>query len=153
MGWSLTQVSTRGWFYVKRTFSFCFRQLILLSSNSKSTFQHISLKWTSDCSLRGTNVSVLRKPKTMTYGLNSVSYATTRYWNSLPDSFRRITSLNEFRHSLFTHTVALQMRRLLFNTTSLCILDRKVPNNVNNIVQPILTANSLQQQPPFYNIY
>ena len=36
-------------------------------------------------------------------------------------------------------------------TTSLCILDLKVPNNVNNIVQPVLTANSLQQQPPFYN--
>ena len=38
-------------------------------------------------------------------------------------------------------------------TKSLCILDLKVPNNVNNIVQPILTFTSLQQQPPFYNIY
>ena len=51
---------------------------------------------------------VLPKPKTMTYGLNSVSNAAARHWNLLPDSFRRITSLKEFRHSLFTHTVALQ---------------------------------------------
>ena len=55
----------------------------------------------SDYSLRGTNVLVLPKSKTTTYGHNSVSYAAARYWNSLPDSFRRITSAKEFGHSLF----------------------------------------------------
>ena len=42
---------------------------------------------TFDYSLRGTNVLVLPKPKTTTYGLNSVRYATARYWNSNADSF------------------------------------------------------------------
>ena len=47
---------------------------------------------------------VLPKPKTMTYGLNFVSYAAARYWISLPNSFRRITSPKEFRRSPFTHS-------------------------------------------------
>ena len=58
----------------------------------------------SDYSLRGTNMLVLLKPKTTTYGLNSASYAAARYWNSLPDSFRRITSPKELRRLLFTHS-------------------------------------------------
>ena len=62
---------------------------------------------------------VLPKPKTTTYGLNFVSYAAARYWISLPDSFRRITSPKEFRRSPFTHT-ALQMRRLLLLPVKMC---------------------------------
>ena len=50
--------------------------------------------------LRGTNVLVLPKPKTTTYGLNSVRYAVASYWNSLPDSFKRTTSLRAFRRRL-----------------------------------------------------
>ena len=64
---------------------------------------------TSDYSLKGTNMLVLPKPnKTTTYGLNSVSYAAARCWNSLTDSFRRITSPKNY-----FLPIALQIRRLL----------------------------------------
>ena len=62
---------------------------------------------------------VLPKPKATTYGFNSVSYAEARYMNSLPDSFRRITSPKEFRRSLFTHSFT---NETFIITTSLCCM-------------------------------
>ena len=54
-------------------------------------------------SLRGTNILSLPKPSTTTYGLNSFSYSSVKYWNSLPDHFRKTVDYSEFKRKLLVH--------------------------------------------------
>ena len=54
-------------------------------------------------SLRGTNILSLPKPSTTTYGLNSFSYSSVKYWNSLPDHFRMTVDYSEFKRKLLVH--------------------------------------------------
>ena len=54
-------------------------------------------------SLRGTNILSLPKPFTTTYGLNSFSYSSVKYWNSLPDHFRKTVDYSEFKRKLLVH--------------------------------------------------
>ena len=35
-----------------------------------------------------------------TYGLNSFSYSSVKYWNSLPDHFRKTVDYSEFKRKL-----------------------------------------------------
>ena len=55
-------------------------------------------------SLRGTNILSLPKPSTTTYGLNSFSYSSVKYWNSLPDHFRKTVDYSEFKRKLLVHS-------------------------------------------------
>ena len=43
------------------------------------------------------------KPSTTTYGLNSFSYSSVKYWNSLPDHFRKTVDYSEFKRKLLVH--------------------------------------------------
>ena len=54
-------------------------------------------------SLRGTNILSLPKPSKTTYGLNSFSYSSVKYWNSLPDHFRKTVDYSEFKRKLLVH--------------------------------------------------
>ena len=54
-------------------------------------------------SLRGTNILSLPKPSTTTYGLNSFSYSSAKYWNSLPDHFRKTVDYSEFKRKLLVY--------------------------------------------------
>ena len=45
----------------------------------------------------------LPKPSTTTYGLNSFSYSSVKYWNSLPDHFRMTVDYSEFKRKLLVH--------------------------------------------------
>ena len=54
-------------------------------------------------SLRGTNILSLPKPSTTTYGLNSFSYSSVKYWNCLPDHFRKTVDYSEFKRKLLVH--------------------------------------------------
>ena len=38
-----------------------------------------------------------------TYGLNSFSYSSVKYWNSLPDHFRKTVDYSEFKRKLLVH--------------------------------------------------
>ena len=42
-------------------------------------------------------------PFTTTYGLNSFSYSSVKYWNSLPDHFRKTVDYSEFKRKLLVH--------------------------------------------------
>ena len=64
--------------------------------------QLIKLRSTAS-SLRGTNILSLPKPSTTTYGLNSFSYSSVKYWNSLPDHFRKTVDYSEFKRKLLVH--------------------------------------------------
>ena len=46
----------------------------------------------------------LPKPSTTTYGLNSFSYSSVKYWNSLPDHFRKAVDYSEFKRKLLVHS-------------------------------------------------
>ena len=46
----------------------------------------------------------LPKPSTTTYGLNSFSYSSVKYWNSLPDHFRKTVDYSEFKRKLLVHS-------------------------------------------------
>ena len=50
--------------------------------------------------LRGDYILSLPKPKSTTYGLNSVRYISPKLWNSLPNMFRNITSFKSFKRSI-----------------------------------------------------
>ena len=52
----------------------------------------------------GTNILSLPKPSTTTYGLNSFSYSSVKYWNSLPDHFRKTVDYSEFKRKLLVHS-------------------------------------------------
>ena len=46
--------------------------------------------------LRGTHMLTLSKPRTTTYGLDSLSYFSAQQWNNLPDEFRN-SAVNDFK--------------------------------------------------------
>lgn len=46
--------------------------------------------------LRGDYILSLPKPKSTTYGLNSVRYIGPKLWNSIPNMFRNITNFKSF---------------------------------------------------------
>lgn len=50
--------------------------------------------------LRGDYILSLPKPKSTTYGLNSVRYIGPKLWNSLPNMFRNITNFKSFKRSI-----------------------------------------------------
>ena len=50
--------------------------------------------------LRGDYTLSLPKPKSTTYGLNSVRYIGPKLWNSLPNIFRNITNFKSFKRSI-----------------------------------------------------
>ena len=50
--------------------------------------------------LRGDYILSLPKPKSTTYGLNSVRYIGPKLWNSIPNMFRNITNFKSFKRSI-----------------------------------------------------
>ena len=54
----------------------------------------------SEYSLRKTNILLLSKPVTSTYGLNSFRYFASKNWNFLPDNVRSVSTLSGFRRLL-----------------------------------------------------
>ena len=50
--------------------------------------------------LRGDYILSLPKPKSTTYGLNSVHYIGPKLWNSILNMFRNITNFKSFRRSI-----------------------------------------------------
>ena len=50
--------------------------------------------------LRGDYILSLPKPKSITYGLNSVRYIVPKLWNSIPNMFRNITNFKSFKRSI-----------------------------------------------------
>ena len=50
--------------------------------------------------LRGHYILSLPKPKSTTYGLNSVCYIGPKLWNSIPNMFRNITDFKSFKRSI-----------------------------------------------------
>ena len=47
-------------------------------------------------SLRGSNILSLPKPSTTSYGLNSFCYLASKFWSSLPENYRTVSSYNDF---------------------------------------------------------
>ena len=50
--------------------------------------------------LRGDYILSLPKPKSTTYGLNSVRYIGPKLWNSIPNMFRNITNFKSLKRSI-----------------------------------------------------
>ena len=50
--------------------------------------------------LRGDYILSRPKPKSTTYGLNSVRYIGPKLWNSIPNMFRYITNFKSFKRSI-----------------------------------------------------
>ena len=50
--------------------------------------------------LRGSNITVLPKVNTTTYGLKSWRYSAAKLWNSLPDPIRRLDNYKSFKKQL-----------------------------------------------------
>ena len=50
--------------------------------------------------LRGDYILSLPKPKSTTYGLNSVRYIGPKLWNSILNMFRNITNFKSFKRSI-----------------------------------------------------
>jgi len=51
-------------------------------------------------SFRYKNTAEIPKVRTTTYGIKSFRYSAAKLWNSLPDSFRQISSFNVFRSNI-----------------------------------------------------
>ena len=50
--------------------------------------------------LRGTNKLVVLRKKTTNFGLKPTTFIGAKVWNSLPDEFRSMTILKEFRNAV-----------------------------------------------------
>ena len=51
-------------------------------------------------SFRYTNTAILPKVNTTKYGLKTFRYESVKLWNSLPESFRKMTTLNQFKANI-----------------------------------------------------
>ena len=49
---------------------------------------------------RGSNITVLPKVNTTTYGLKSWRYPAAKLWNSMPDPIRRLGNYKSFKKKL-----------------------------------------------------
>lgn len=54
----------------------------------------------SHCSFRYTNTVVFPKVRSTTYGLKSFRFGSAKIWNSLSESFRKITTVNQFKSNI-----------------------------------------------------
>jgi hypothetical protein len=57
----------------------------------------------SKYSFRYSNTVEIPRIKTTTYGRNSFKYTTAVLWNDLPDDFRKIAKLNQFKNILLLY--------------------------------------------------
>jgi hypothetical protein len=51
-------------------------------------------------SFRYSNLTDIPQVRTTNYGLNSFRFRAAKLWNSLPDSFRQISSFNQFKSQI-----------------------------------------------------
>jgi len=56
----------------------------------------------SSYNLRGNHILALPNPKTTTYGLHSFPYLASKIWNSLPDTYKTLNSL-EFKQEFLRY--------------------------------------------------
>jgi hypothetical protein len=79
----------------------CLNDLVVLK-NSKYSFRYF-------------NIVEIPRVKTTTYGKNSFKYTAAVLWNDLPDDFRKIANIKQFKNafSLFVEMVLLLYVKVL----------------------------------------
>ena len=71
------------------------------NSLAPKCIQDLIVHWkNASYNLRGDYILSLPKPKSTTYGLNSVRYIGPKLWNSIPNMFRNITNYKSFKRSI-----------------------------------------------------
>ena len=74
----------------------------LLFINYPGYLKDLFTERSSSYNLRGNHILALPIPKTTTYGLQSFSYAASKIWNSLPDTYETLNFI-QFKQEILKY--------------------------------------------------
>ena len=86
--------------YIKRTRIMAIETFKILNNLAPPVLSNLLQKKTQTYNFRYSNILQIPSVQTTSYGKKSFRYAAPVLWNSLPESFRKITNFNQFKNQV-----------------------------------------------------